>query len=68
MSEEQRAADYRTQQAARLQGRLALYALLSGSVTARAALRARWSSVIDRGLDYDVPSFDDLHPIGPETN
>lgn len=74
MSEEQRAADYRTQQVTRLRSRIARRVALQGSASARAALIARWLpvSVFPNAADVDLDVADDLldgyRPFGPDTN
>jgi hypothetical protein len=47
MTEEERAAQYRAQCAARLQARKDQLAALAGSPTARAALEERWAPLRD---------------------
>lgn len=67
-AEEQRAALYRTQQTARLKGRLALLGLLSGSASAAAALRENWGPVLGDGPDFDLPDVEDMDLPFPAAN
>jgi len=64
--EEQRAANYRAEQIARVNATVARRKALHGSEEARAALAANWAPVTVPDPGFDVPCVDDL--IRPITN
>ena len=65
--EEQRAVDYRADQAVRMNAQIARRAGLRPPAWAAVALAANWAPLTMPSIDFDLPCVDDLK-IGPVTN
>jgi hypothetical protein len=70
LAEEQRAADYRAEQAHLARLRVARCAGLHGDPSARAALTANWAPflMVDAIVEDDDCLTDGCGPFGPQTN